>query len=139
MFYVYSLANLGGQKSRVAFAKITFKKPHIILLDEPSNHLVSYQPFSLCYCLAKSQHQIGNDRLDLSKSWELVKFLVSKWYIIHSWLTQKSCSNVGFGCCGSLNSGTCFVPRRYSHGTLSALSRFYHWPVLYKYHTLTTK
>jgi ABC-type uncharacterized transport system YnjBCD ATPase subunit len=33
---------LGGQKSRVAFAKITFKKPHIILLDEPSNHLVSH-------------------------------------------------------------------------------------------------
>ncbi|KAM0823415.1 hypothetical protein ACQ4PT_070886 [Festuca glaucescens] len=33
-----SLAS-GGQKSRVAFAKITFKKPHIILLDEPSNHL----------------------------------------------------------------------------------------------------
>lgn len=31
----------GGQKSRVAFAKITFKKPHILLLDEPSNHLVS--------------------------------------------------------------------------------------------------
>lgn len=30
----------GGQKSRVAFAKITFKKPHILLLDEPSNHLV---------------------------------------------------------------------------------------------------
>lgn len=34
----------GGQKSRVAFAKITFKKPHIILLDEPSNHLVSKPP-----------------------------------------------------------------------------------------------
>lgn len=32
---------VGGQKSRVAFAKITFKKPHIILLDEPSNHLVT--------------------------------------------------------------------------------------------------
>ncbi|XP_056175256.1 ABC transporter F family member 3-like, partial [Syzygium oleosum] len=34
----------GGQKSRVAFAKITtvtitFKKPHIVLLDKPSNHL----------------------------------------------------------------------------------------------------
>ncbi|KAL0794073.1 hypothetical protein Bca101_065450 [Brassica carinata] len=29
----------GGQKSRVAFAKITFKKPHLLLLDEPSNHL----------------------------------------------------------------------------------------------------
>ncbi|XP_078182638.1 general control non-repressible 3 [Carex rostrata] len=34
---IYTLS--GGQKSRVAFAKITFKKPHIILLDEPSNHL----------------------------------------------------------------------------------------------------
>jgi len=29
----------GGQKSRVAFARITFSKPHILLLDEPSNHL----------------------------------------------------------------------------------------------------
>ncbi|MCO5564770.1 hypothetical protein L7F22_018438 [Adiantum nelumboides] len=34
---MYTLS--GGQKSRVAFAKITFNKPHIILLDEPSNHL----------------------------------------------------------------------------------------------------
>ena len=29
----------GGQKNRVAFAKLTFSKPHILLLDEPSNHL----------------------------------------------------------------------------------------------------
>ncbi len=29
----------GGQKSRVALAKITFSNPHIMLLDEPSNHL----------------------------------------------------------------------------------------------------
>ncbi|KAI4370134.1 hypothetical protein MLD38_018514 [Melastoma candidum] len=34
---MYTLS--GGQKSRVAFARITFKKPHILLLDEPSNHL----------------------------------------------------------------------------------------------------
>ncbi|CAK9868000.1 unnamed protein product [Sphagnum jensenii] len=34
---IYTLS--GGQKSRVAFAKITFNKPHILLLDEPSNHL----------------------------------------------------------------------------------------------------
>lgn len=42
MHYILTFLNalLGGQKSRVAFAKITFKKPHIILLDEPSNHLV---------------------------------------------------------------------------------------------------
>ena len=29
----------GGQKSRVVFADIAYKKPHIMLLDEPSNHL----------------------------------------------------------------------------------------------------
>lgn len=34
---MYTLS--GGQKSRVAFAKITYLRPHILLLDEPSNHL----------------------------------------------------------------------------------------------------
>ncbi|MEW5303775.1 MAG: hypothetical protein WDW36_006434 [Sanguina aurantia] len=34
---MYTLS--GGQKSRVAFAKLTFTQPHILLLDEPSNHL----------------------------------------------------------------------------------------------------
>jgi ATP-binding cassette subfamily F protein 3 len=43
---MYTLS--GGQKSRVAFAKITFNKPHILLLDEPSNHLVILSPFQLC-------------------------------------------------------------------------------------------
>ncbi|KAF8037764.1 hypothetical protein BT93_B0569 [Corymbia citriodora subsp. variegata] len=30
----------GGQKRRVPFAKITFKKPHVFMLDQPSNHLL---------------------------------------------------------------------------------------------------
>jgi ATP-binding cassette, subfamily F, member 3 len=29
----------GGQKSRVAFAALAFKKPHVLIIDEGSNHL----------------------------------------------------------------------------------------------------
>lgn len=29
----------GGQKSRAAFAQLTFTKPHVVIMDEPSNHL----------------------------------------------------------------------------------------------------
>jgi len=39
---MYTLS--GGQKSRVAFARVTFEQPHILLLDEPSNHLVRAAP-----------------------------------------------------------------------------------------------
>merc|ERR1712194_632066 len=29
----------GGQKSRVAFAALAYRKPHILIIDEGSNHL----------------------------------------------------------------------------------------------------
>ncbi|KAL9649419.1 hypothetical protein ABK040_014329 [Willaertia magna] len=34
---IYTLS--GGQKSRVVFSELTFRRPHLLLLDEPSNHL----------------------------------------------------------------------------------------------------
>jgi ABC-type protease/lipase transport system fused ATPase/permease subunit len=29
----------GGQKSRVAFAMLTYGRPHVVIMDEPTNHL----------------------------------------------------------------------------------------------------
>ena len=56
---MYTLS--GGQKSRVAFAKVTFTKPQILLLDEPSNHLdldAVQALIQVCFhpCLAGSGH-----------------------------------------------------------------------------------
>ena len=34
-----STLSLLPQKSRVALARVTWTRPHILLLDEPSNHL----------------------------------------------------------------------------------------------------
>lgn len=39
----------GGQKSRVAFACLTYSKPHVVLLDEPTNHV---SPESVRQCIA---------------------------------------------------------------------------------------
>ena len=33
----------GGQKSRVALATITFKEPHLLILDEPTNRMHYYK------------------------------------------------------------------------------------------------
>ena len=34
-----ALALSGGQKSRVAMAAVSYQKPHLIILDEPTNNL----------------------------------------------------------------------------------------------------
>ncbi|CAK9040456.1 ABC transporter F family member 3 (ABC transporter ABCF.3) (AtABCF3) (GCN20-type ATP-binding cassette protein GCN3) [Durusdinium trenchii] len=41
----------GGQKSRVAFAKITWDRPHVIAMDEPSNHLDLETVAALCMAI----------------------------------------------------------------------------------------
>jgi ATP-binding cassette subfamily F protein 3 len=45
----------GGQKSRVAFACIGLQNPHILVLDEPSNHLDIEAMDALCVALQRFQ------------------------------------------------------------------------------------
>ncbi|EIW66575.1 hypothetical protein TREMEDRAFT_70139 [Tremella mesenterica DSM 1558] len=45
----------GGQKSRVAFAVLSMQRPHILLLDEPSNHLDMEGIDALIEAVAKFQ------------------------------------------------------------------------------------
>ena len=44
--HAHTIANKnlsGGQKARVTFAEISLSQPHILLFDEPTNHLYSYR------------------------------------------------------------------------------------------------
>jgi len=43
----------GGQKCRVVFAIIAWPKPHVLLLDEPSNHLDIDTVDALCFALTE--------------------------------------------------------------------------------------
>ena len=43
----------GGQKSRVAFAMLSLQNPHILVLDEPSNHLDIEAMDALCDALRR--------------------------------------------------------------------------------------
>ncbi|KAL2048979.1 hypothetical protein ABVK25_010731 [Lepraria finkii] len=45
----------GGQKSRVAFACLSLENPHILVLDEPSNHLDIEAMDALSLALSKFQ------------------------------------------------------------------------------------
>lgn len=76
----------GGQKSRVVFALIAFQKPHILLLDEPSNHLDIETIEGLAQSLATFQGgvlMITHDQrlieLVCDEIWNLENNFVTRW------------------------------------------------------------
>jgi len=37
--FIHRVALLSGQKSRVSFAALAYQRPHLLIIDEGSNHL----------------------------------------------------------------------------------------------------
>lgn len=76
----------GGQKSRVVFAQIAHRKPHVLLLDEPSNHLDIETIEGLAQSLSAYQGgvlMVSHDQRLISmvcdEVWVIENHTVSRW------------------------------------------------------------
>eukprot|EP01098_Paradermamoeba_levis_P007558 TRINITY_DN3126_c0_g2_i4.p1 TRINITY_DN3126_c0_g2~~TRINITY_DN3126_c0_g2_i4.p1 ORF type:complete len:581 (-),score=240.04 TRINITY_DN3126_c0_g2_i4:79-1821(-) len=68
----------GGQKSRVSFAEIAWNDPHILLLDEPSNHL----DMETVDCLAKSLKEYKGGIVLISHSTRLLSRVCDQIWVV---------------------------------------------------------
>jgi ATPase subunit of ABC transporter with duplicated ATPase domains len=75
----------GGQKSRVAFAACAAKHPHIMLLDEPSNHLDLYA----IKALAKGLQEYGGGLVVISHNQRLIEDCCNQLWVVYADGTAK--------------------------------------------------
>ncbi len=75
-----SIANFsGGEKARLALAKIALQKPNLLLLDEPTNHL----DLEMCYALTVALQQYQGAMIVVSHDRHLLANTVDEFYSIH--------------------------------------------------------
>lgn len=79
-FHKISISNLsGGQKARVKFASFGVMKPHILILDEPSNHLDIVTINALIDALNSYQGAI----IMVTHNFDLITKINSDLYVVH--------------------------------------------------------
>lgn len=69
----------GGEKARLALAKVAWQKPNLLLLDEPTNHL----DLEMCHALTVALQQYQGAMLIVSHDRHLLVNTVDEFYSIH--------------------------------------------------------
>lgn len=77
-FITHTRIHAGGQKSRVAFACLTYTKPHILILDEPTNHL----DMGAIDALASALNNFTGGVLVISHDQHFIKSVCSEIWIV---------------------------------------------------------
>lgn len=70
----------GGQKSRIAFAVLTYSKPHVVVLDEPTNHL----DMGMVEALADSLKHFNGGVLVVSHDQHFITAVCNELWVIKS-------------------------------------------------------
>lgn len=69
----------GGEKARLALAKVAWQKPNLLLLDEPTNHL----DLEMCHALTVALQQYQGAMIVVSHDRHLLMNTVDEFYSIH--------------------------------------------------------
>jgi len=69
----------GGEKARVALAKVAWQKPNLLLLDEPTNHL----DLDMCHALTMALQDFQGAMIVVSHDRHLMGNTVDQFYSIH--------------------------------------------------------
>lgn len=69
----------GGEKARLALARVAWQKPNLLLLDEPTNHL----DLEMCHALTVALQQYQGAMMVVSHDRHLLMNTVDEFYSIH--------------------------------------------------------
>ncbi len=81
----------GGEKARLALAKVAWQKPNLLLLDEPTNHL----DLEMCHALTVALQQYQGAMIVVSHDRHLLVNTVDEFYSIHKGVFSEFRGDLG--------------------------------------------